>query len=221
MLIQVSWHSPFGPQQRPPLARPSCHIPPIHLEKLQTNVILCFIFSKLCKQQQNPKNSPLLWPVPENHHGRHRPCGREWAPTSPLTSPLSSSLQPERPRWGWPRWNWSGGQHGADISNWDHTFAGGSVPELVSSPHSWPAFGRQEACKCSNCSQSSCKKRHNINFVFPVYWLKTRDYSDLSPSSQFDRLVKPPFIHGLLHQLCLQRTIQPNTIRTLHPSPLT
>lgn len=32
--------------------------------------------------------------------------------------------------------------------------------------------------------------------------------SDLSPSTQFDRLFKPLFVHGLLHQLCLQQMIQ-------------
>lgn len=38
--------------------------------------------------------------------------------------------------------------------------------------------------------------------------------SDLSPSTQFHRLVKPPFVHGLLHQLCLQQMTRWKTITT-------
>lgn len=40
---------------------------------------------------------------------------------------------------------------------------------------------------------------------------------DCSPSTQLDRLVKPPFVHGRLHQLCLQQMIQSKNYPDLPP----
>lgn len=49
-----------------------------------------------------------------------------------------------------------------------------------------------------------------LRFQF-IHKNETQDTSELSPSTQFHRLVKPPFAHGLLHQLCLQQMTQSKT----------
>lgn len=123
----------------------------------EMSVLYSVIKKKILRIVETTKENllPFLWPVPENRHGRHRPCGHEWWPTWLQTWLLRSSLQLELPHSEWPRWICSAGEHRASIT--ELKLCRKLVAGLVCSPQSGRAFGRQEVCKCSSCSQSSCK----------------------------------------------------------------
>lgn len=84
--------------------------------------------------------------------------------------------------------------------------------------------GRRGVCRCSSCSQNSCKKelssdwldfdrwtQANKNMWTDFFLLLFSDKCPLSPSTQFDCLLKPLLVHGLLHQLSLQSVVEGST----------
>lgn len=161
----VSWCSPFCPQQWPPLARPSCHILPFHLKKLQTKGIVCFVQSHFKKNKKNTSSS--LWKQQNKIH--HLSFGQSLETVLDAVDLVAmNDCQPHcRPhRWVHPC-SWSSHiQNGqGEIGLEEKTrppsvielkLCRRSVPGRVCSPQSGRAFGRQEVYKCSSCSQSSC-----------------------------------------------------------------